>query len=185
MAHLTTCPSSAQLAWSLLLAAIVAGCASQETIRVVDATSGEPLGNVRVERLEESYQPSAMPFVLMDELSPVEKQTTSESGSVTFQKSGSKFMVNPSGENSAYNDAYVKLTWSGAKVHYLGEYREFPVSKKDGVIEIPLRHRLIIAKEPRLAANAPASQTDTNRGKPDPADATQHDDRPATANTSR
>ena len=169
-----------QLAGSLLLAAIVAGCASQETIRVVDATSGEPLGNVRVERLEESYRPSAMPFVLMDELAPVEKQTTSEAGSVTFQKSGSKFMVNPSGTNPAYNDAYVKLTWSGAQVHYLGEYREFPVSKKDGVIEIPLRRRLIIAKDPRLAS-ASASHTDTSRGKPDPVDAAQHEDRPATA----
>jgi hypothetical protein len=168
-----------------MLTAIVAGCASQETIRVVDATSGEPLGNVRVERLEESYQPSAMPFVVMDELSAAEKQTTDQAGAVTFQKSGSKFMVNPSGANSAYNDAYVKVTWSGAKVHYLGEYREFPVSKKDGVVEIPLRRRLIIPKEPQLAANASASHTDTNRGKPDPADATQHDDRPATADTLR
>jgi len=116
MACHTTCPSSKGLASSLLLAAILSGCASQPTLRIVDAKSGAPLGNVRVERLEGCYRPSAMPFVVLNALSPVEKQTTNESGAVTFQKSGSKFMVNPSGDNSAYHDAYVSLTWWGAKV---------------------------------------------------------------------
>ena len=130
-----------QLASSLWLAAILSGCASQQTFRVVDARSGEPLGDVRVERLEGGYRPSAMPFMLVNELSPIEKQTTNESGSVTFTKSGSSFMVNPSGANPAYNDAYVKATWSGAKVCYPGQYREFSVARKDGVVEIPLHRR--------------------------------------------
>jgi hypothetical protein len=143
MACHTTCPSSERLASSLLLAAILSGCASQQTFRIVDAKSGEPLGNVRVERLEGCYRPSAMPFVVLNTLSPVEKQTTNESGSVTFQKSGSKFMVNPSGDNADYHDAYVKLTWWGAKVRYPCEYREFSVKRKDGVVEIPLQHRWI------------------------------------------
>ena len=46
MAFRTICPSSKQLASSLLLAAILSGCASQQTLRVVDRTSGEPLGDV-------------------------------------------------------------------------------------------------------------------------------------------
>ena len=149
MARHTTCPSSKQLASSLLLAAILSGCASQQTFRVVDAKSGEPLGDMRVERLEGGYRPSAMPFVVLNELSPAEKQTTNESGSVTFQKSGSKFMVNPSGDNPVYNHAYVKTTWSGAKVCYPGEYREFSITRKDGVIEIPLQRRWIGGEERR------------------------------------
>ena len=99
MTFRTICPSSKQLASSLLLAAILSGCASQHTLRVVDAKSGEPLGDVRIERLEGGYRPSSMPFVVLNDLSPVEKQTTNESGSVTFEKTGSKFMVNPSGNN--------------------------------------------------------------------------------------
>ncbi len=162
MAHHTTCPSSKQLASSLLLAAIVSGCASQETFRVVDAKSGKPLGDVRVERLEESYRPSAMPYVVLNELSPAEKQTTNKSGSVTFQKSGSKFMVNPSGTNPAYNDAYVTVTWSGAKVQYPSEYREFSATRKDGVVEIPLRRRWISGEEPQ-PDKASASHREENR----------------------
>ena len=149
MAHHTTCPSSKHLASSLLLAAILSGCASQQTFRVVEAKSGRPLGDVRVERLEGGYRPSSMPLVVLHEVSPTEKQTTNESGSVTFQRSGSNFMVNPSGNNPAYNDAYVKVTWSGAKVCYPGEYREFSVTRKDGVVEIPLRRRWIDGEEPR------------------------------------
>jgi hypothetical protein len=149
MARHTICPSSKQLASSLLLAAILSGCASQQTIRIVDAKSGEPLGDVRVERLEGSYRPSSMPLVVLNELSPAEKQTTNESGAVTFEKSGSSFMVNPSGANPAFNDAYVKATWSGADVRYPGEYREISVARKDGVVEIPLRRRWIGGEEPR------------------------------------
>ncbi len=149
MARHTTCPSSKQLASSLFLMAILFGCASQQTFRVVDAKSGEPLGDINVERLEGGYRPSAMPFVVLNELSPAEKQTTSQSGSVTFQKSGSKFMVNPSGNNPAYNDAYVKATWSGAAVCYPGMYREFSITRKDGVVEIPLERRWIDGEERR------------------------------------
>ena len=115
MARHTTCPSSKRLASSLLLVGILSGCASQQTFRVVDAKSGELLGDVQVERLEGGYRPSAMPFVVLNELSPVEKQTTNQSGSVTFQKSGSKFIVNPSGDNPAYNDAYVKVNLVGSQ----------------------------------------------------------------------
>jgi hypothetical protein len=129
--------------------AILAGCASQQTFRVVDAKSGEPLGDVRVERLEGSYRLSPAPFVVLNDLSPAEKQTTNGSGSVTFEKSGSTFMVNPSGTNPVYNDAYVEATWSGAKVRYPGEYREFSVARKDGVVEIPLRRRWTGGEEPR------------------------------------
>ena len=143
MAHPTTCPSSKQLAASLLLAAILGGCTAPQTFRVVDAKSGEPLGNVRVERLEGGYRPSATPLVLLNELSPAEKQMTNESGSVTFEKSGSKFMVNPSDMNPAYNDAYVRTTWSGVTVCYPSEHREFSVTRKDGVVEIPLRRRAL------------------------------------------
>jgi hypothetical protein len=162
----TTCPSSRQLASSLLLAALLSGCASQRTFRVVDSKSGEPLGDVRVERLEGGYRPSAMPFVVLKELSPAEKQTTNESGSVTFQRSGSNFMVNPSGTNPAYNDAYVTATWSGAKVCYPGEHREFSVTRKDGVVEIPLQRRWIGAEEPR-SEKASVSSPAENRGKSD------------------
>ena len=141
MRHHTTCPSSNQVASSLLLLAILSGCASQPTFRVVDAKSREPLSSLRVERLEASYELSSVPFVVLNDLSPAEKQTTNESGSVTFQKSGSKFMVNPSSRNPLYNHAYVTTTWSGAKVCYPSEHREFSVTKKGGVIEIPLESR--------------------------------------------
>ncbi len=150
MARHTTCPSSKRLASSLLLVGILSGCASQQTFRVVDAKSGELLGDVQVERLEGGYRPSEMPFVVLNELSPVEKQTTNQSGAVTFQKSGSKFIVNPSGDNPAYNDAYVKVTWSGAEVCYPGEYREVSVARKDGIVAIPLQRRWI-AEEPSPA----------------------------------
>jgi hypothetical protein len=149
MVRHTTCRSSKQLISSLLSAAILSGCASPQTFRVVDAKSGDPLGDVRVERLEGGYRPSSMPFVVFYELSPVEKQTTNESGSVTFQKSGSELMVNPSGRNPVYNRAYVKATWSGVKVCYPSEHREFSVTRKDGVIEIPLQRRWIGGEEAR------------------------------------
>ena len=58
MARQTPCPSFEPLAASLLLAAMLAGCASQQKFRVVDAKSGEPLGDVRVERLDAGYRPS-------------------------------------------------------------------------------------------------------------------------------
>ena len=103
--------------------------AAPPALRVVDAKSGQPLGDVRVERLEGGYRPSAIPFVLVNRLSPAEKQTTNQCGLATFQKSGSQFMVNPSSDNPTYNKAYVKLTWSGAKVCYPGEYREFSVAQ--------------------------------------------------------
>ena len=182
MVHHTTCPSSNQLASSLLLAAILSGCASQQTFRVVDAKSGEPLGDVRVERLEGGYRLSPMPFVVLNELSPAEKQTTNESGSVTFQKSGSKFMVNPSDTNPAYNHAYVTATWSGAKVRYPSEYREFSVTRKDGVVEIPLQRRWIGGKEP-LPEKASASSRDEGRRKSDAGDVVRQDDRSSIAGT--
>ena len=164
------------------MAAILSGCASPQTFRVVDAKSGEPLGDVRVERLEGGYRLSPMPFVVLNELSPAEKQTTNESGSVTFQKSGSKFMVNPSGMDPAYNHAYVTATWSGAKVRYPSEYREFSVTRKDGVIEIPLERRSISGKE-ALPEKASASSREENRRKSDTDDVAQHDDRSDIADT--
>ncbi len=174
--------TSDQLASSLLLAAVLSGCASQQAFRVVDAKSGEPLGDMRVERLEGSYQPSAIPLVVLNELSPVEKQTTNESGSVTFQKSG-KFMVNPSGSrNPVYNHAYVTTTWSGAKVYYPNEHREFSVARKDGVIEIPLQPRWIGGEEPH-PEKASASSREENRGKSDTGDVAQKDDRLGIADT--
>ena len=174
MAHDATRRSSKRLASSAVLAAILCGCASQQALRVVDAKSGEPLGDVPVERLEGGYRPSAMPFVVFNELSPAEKQTTNESGSAAFQKSGGKFMVNPSHQNPAYNDAYVKATWSGAKVCYPNEYREFSVARKNGVVEIPLRRRWV-GEEPH-AEKASAGSHDENRPKSDAGAVAQHDD---------
>lgn len=153
MARPPTCPSRTRPAASLLWAAALlgaaaplwvaslCGCASQQTFRVVDDKSGQPLKDLRVERLEGGYSPSSTPFVVLNELSPAEKLDTNESGSVTFQKSGSKFMVNPSHANPGYTDAYVTATWSGATVCYPAEHREFSVARKDGVLEIPLRRR--------------------------------------------
>ena len=48
MARFPNYPRYDQLAASLLLAATLAGCALQQTLCVVDAKSGEPLGDVRV-----------------------------------------------------------------------------------------------------------------------------------------
>ena len=123
-----------------------------------------------------------MPFVVVNELSPAEKQTTSKSGSVTFQKSGSKFMVNPSARTPPTIDAYVKLTWSGATVHYPGEYREFSVTRKNGVIQIPLRRRWVEAEEPP-ADKASASGRQENRWKFDSGDVVPHNDPPGLVNT--
>jgi hypothetical protein len=155
-------PNARQLVSSLLLAAILSGCASQQTIRVVDAKSGVPLCDVRVERLEGGYRPSAVPLVVVNKLSPVEAQTTDKGGSVTFHQSGAKFMVNPSTLNPAYNHAYVKVTWSGAQVRYPGEYREFSVARRNGVIEIPLKRRWLTADDlgpgPSGCSPAPAAR---------------------------
>jgi hypothetical protein len=164
------------LAASLLSAAVLSGCASQQAFRVVDAKSGEPLCDMRVERLEGGYRQSAMPFVLLNDLAPVEKLTTSDSGSVTFEKSGNKFIANPSGRNPAYNTAYVKAGWFGATVLYPGEHREFSVSRKDGVIEIPLQRRWIDGDGPR-PEKASAASHDEIRSPSDGGDPAQHDDR--------
>jgi hypothetical protein len=177
-----TGPSSTQLVSSLLLAITLSGCTAQQTFRVVDATSGEPLGDVRVERLQGSYRSSGLPFVVLNELSPAEKQTTNESGSVTFQKSGSKFMVNPSHTNPAYYDAYVTATLSGVKVCYPAEHREFPVARQDGTVNIPLQRRWSGAEEPG-ADKAPASSRAENRSKSDTGDVAPHDDRTGIADT--
>jgi hypothetical protein len=176
MVRHTTCPSVTQLAASLLLAAILSGCASQQTFRVVDAKSGEPLGDVRVERLEDQgYRLTRMPFVVLNEFAPAEKQTTNESGTVAFQKSGRTFMVNPSGTDPAYNHAFVTATWSGAKVRYPSEYREFSVTRKDGVVEIPLQCRWIGGKELSPEKAAATASREENRPKSDTRDAAQQD----------
>jgi len=182
MARHTTCRSCTPLTASLLLAAIFSGCASQQTFRVVDARSGEPLADVRVERLEGGYRPSSRPFVVLNELSPAEKQTTSASGSVTFQKSGSQFMVNPSDTNPAYSDAYVKATWAGATVCYPHEHREFSVTRKDGVVDIPLRRRGMPGEAPRSDTASAASHAE-NPGNSASGDGAQHDDRSGLADT--
>jgi hypothetical protein len=140
MTHRRLRPALLPLVLSLWLAALW-GCSAAPTLRVVDAKSKEPVGDVRVERLEGGYHPSAMPFVIINDLSPAEKQTTDAAGSVKFQKNGSQFMVNPDAANPGYNDAYVKLNWSGATVLYPNTYHEFSVPAKDGVVEIPLRRR--------------------------------------------
>ena len=141
---------------------------SQQTFRVVDAKSGEPLGDVRVERLEGGYRPSSMPLVVLNQLSPAEKQTTNESGSVTFQKSGSKFMVNPSGKNPVYNHAYVTATWSGAKVCYPSEHREFSVTRKTASSRSPCNAGGSAAKSyaPKRRRQAAVKRT---TGNPPPA----------------
>ena len=170
------CPSFRRFVASTCWAAILSGCASQQSFRIVDAKSGEPLGDVRVERLEGGYRPSSMPFVVVNALSPVEKQTTNPSGAATFDKSGSKFMVNPARANPDYGDAYVKATWSGATVRYPREYREFSVPRRNGVVEIPLRRRgggSDASRSDKATAGSPAE----NHGQSAAGDAAPHDDR--------
>ena len=126
---------------SLLLLGLLSGCARFQTLRVVDAQSGQPLDGVRVERLHGSLRPSAMPLVLLNTVSPVERKMTDDSGSVTFEKAGTQVMCNPDFMNPAYGRAYVTATWSGAKICYPDEYREISVKPVAGVVEIPLRNR--------------------------------------------
>jgi hypothetical protein len=119
----------------LLLPLLLSGCARLQTFRVVDE-SGEPLRGVPVERLQGSLQLDPVPFFLLDSMSPVEKSTTDNSGSVAFHESGKQFMVNPQSKNQAY----VTATWSGAKVCYPAECREISVNRIGGVVDIPLSH---------------------------------------------
>jgi hypothetical protein len=120
---------------------LLSGCTQLQTFRVVDSQSGQPIEGVQVERLRSSIEPSSMPFVLFKSLSPVEKQTTDESGVSTFKEPGTQAILNPDGKNPAYNKAYVTTTWSGVKVLYPDDYREISVKPVDGVVEIPLPSR--------------------------------------------
>jgi hypothetical protein len=123
---------------SLLLLLFACGCARTQTFRVVDSQSGRPLDGVQSERLEGKVRPSAMPLVLLNDLSPVEHGTTDSSGVVKFQKPGKEFAFNPTSKNPECGRAYVASTWSGATIRYPDEHREVAVKPIDGVIEVPL-----------------------------------------------
>jgi len=125
----------------LLLLSLLTGCARFQTVRIVDAQSGRPLEGVQVERLQGSVRPSAIPLVLFNSLTPVERQTTDAAGSITFQESGTQVMCNPSSRNPAYGRAYVTAGWTGAKICYPDEYREISVKPVAGVVEVPLPNR--------------------------------------------
>ena len=70
----------------LLLLGLLWGCSPLQNFRVVDAQTGQPVDGVQIERLHAGLQPSAMPFVLLKTLDPVEKKTTDASGSAAFQE---------------------------------------------------------------------------------------------------
>lgn len=160
----------------------MSGCASNQTFHVIDSKTGEPLGDVRVERLESAIKPSEIPFVMYDELSPVEKKTTNETGAVTFKTTGSKFMVNPSGDNPAFNKAYVKTTWSGATVIYPAEHREVSVTRRDGVVNVALERRWVDSSKLRREI-ASASSHEDNPVKPASAEVAEQGERSNAADT--
>ena len=122
---------------------LAGGCSRIQTFRVVDAKTGQPLDGVRAERLEGSIRPSSMPFVLFDQVAPIETKNTDATGAVAFQQPGQKFMINPSSKDPSHNQAYVVATHSGAKIIYPAEHREFTVQARDGVVEIPLESRIL------------------------------------------
>ena len=124
---------------TLLLLLLLSGCARLQTFRVVDAQSGQPLDGVQAERLDGSVRPSAVPLVLADTLSPVERQASDPSGAVNFKKAGAQFAFNPRSNSPGYGRAFVAATWSGVKIRYPDEHREVPVKPIDGVVEVPLR----------------------------------------------
>ena len=146
----------------LALLLLLCGCTRLQTFRVVDSQSGQPIEGVQVERLHGSVKPSAMPFVLLDSVSPVEKQTTDSSGMSRFKESGTQAMLNPDSKNPAYGKAYVSTSWSGVKVIYPDEYREISVTPVDGVVEIPLpsRHAASLSKHRQIAS---FDETETER----------------------
>jgi hypothetical protein len=123
---------------TLVLLLLLSGCARLQTFRVVDAQSGQPLDGVQAERLDGSVRPSAIPLVLADTLSPVERQAADPSGAVNFKKAGSQFAFNPRSGNPGYGRAFVAATWSGVKIRYPDEQREVPIKPIDGVVEVPL-----------------------------------------------
>ncbi len=126
---------------SVFLLLVLTGCTQLQTIRVVDSQTGKPIQGVRVERLNSKVEPSAMPLVLLDSLTPAEKAVTNESGEARFKEAGNKAMLNPDGRDPTYGKAYVCVSWWGVKVRYPDEYREISVSPVNGVVEVPLPKR--------------------------------------------
>jgi hypothetical protein len=146
----------------LILFLTLSGCTRLQTFRVVDSQSGQPIEGVQVERLHGSVKPSAMPFVLVNSLSPVEKELTDSSGMSSFKESGTQAILNPDSKNPAYGKAYVSTSWTGVKVLYPDDYREISVTPVNGVVEIPLpmRHSTI---KPKHREIADFNETDTER----------------------
>lgn len=124
----------------LLLLACLSGCARYQSFRVLDAQSGRPIDGVQAERLEGSLQLSPMPFVLLDSVSPVERQNSDSSGTVKFKKAGKKFAFNLQSGTPGFDRAYVVGSGSGVKIVYPDQRREIRVKAVDGVVEVPL-HR--------------------------------------------
>ena len=129
------------LVWGLLILACL-GLARMHAFRVVDGSRASPWAAFRPNGWKARCGPSTMPFVLINSYSPVEKHDTDAAGSVNFESSGSKFMVNPLSKNQDYNQAMVTPTWSGAKIYYPAERREVDVQAHDGVVDVPLLQRL-------------------------------------------
>lgn len=124
----------------LTLACCLSGCARYQSFRVLDAQSGKPIDGVQAERLEGDLKLSRMPFVLLDSVSPVERQNSDASGTVKFKKAGQKFAFNLQSGMPGFDRAYVVGSGSGVKIVYPDERREVHVKPVDGVVEIPL-HR--------------------------------------------
>jgi len=122
----------------LLLLALTSGCARFQTFRVVDSQSGRPVSGIQAERLDASLRPSAMPLVILDEMSPVERGSSDTSGVVKFEKPGKQFAFNPCSQNPACGRAYAAATWSGVKIRYPDENREVLVKPINGIVEVPL-----------------------------------------------
>jgi hypothetical protein len=162
----------------LALLLLLCGCTRLQTFRVVDSQSGQPIEGVQVERLNSSIQPSAMPFVLLKSLSPVEKEVTDSSGMSRFKESGTQAMLNPDSKNAAYGKAYVSTSWSGVKVLYPDDYRQISVTPVDGVVEIPLpsRHKASPAKQHQIAD---FNETEADRLGLGGSDTTNRDTHPA------
>jgi hypothetical protein len=127
----------------LLLLSLASGCASLQSFRVVDAQTGQPLEEIKAERLKGNVHFSAIPLVMLDDLAPVERRATDASGAIKFEQAGSQFAFNPSSSHAGYGAAFVTATSSGIVIRYPEERpcRTISVMPINGVVDVPLRRR--------------------------------------------
>jgi len=124
-------PVVAALPGVLLLVAL-AGCARTQSLRVVDAHSGAPLGDVWVSQ----GGVGASGYTLK----------TDASGMVQFRKSGGQYSLSKEG----YEESRVEVKGSVARIRCGGDPQGFEVEKHGDLVQVPLRRR-----DPAIAANAP------------------------------